>query len=250
MSMNRSARRALLVDVGNSRVKWRVAGGDAEGVCPIDALSKGAPLAWHSLPEPDWVMISLVSTGDLREGLRRWCVDHWGKEPSFADSVTPVPGLRNAYADPGQLGVDRWLALVAARRLAEGPVVVVDCGTAITMDLLDEDGVFRGGMIVPGRSVFESAFRTRVPYLAAAAARAPAFPADNTADAIALGIQTAVVASLDRFVDNARALVGCAPAVRLTGGDGPWLDALWNGESTVHENLVLDGLSSLMELYD
>ena len=248
MSSTRSARRALLVDVGNSRVKWRVAGGDAEGVCPLDALSDGAPLAWHSLKKPDWVMISVVSAGGLREGLRRWCVAEWRIEPRFADSVTPVPGLRNAYADPAQLGVDRWLALVAARRLADGPVVVVDCGTAITMDLLDEAGVFRGGMIIPGRRILESAFSTRVPYLDAAAARAPSFPANNTADAIALGIQTAVVASLERFTDNARALVGRDSVVRLTGGDGPWLSALWGGDSTVHENLVLDGLNSLMEL--
>ncbi len=240
----------MLVDVGNSRVKWRMTGErNAAGVCPVDATLDGVPPTWRSLPKPACVLVSLVANPARRDAMTRWCREAWDVAPRFARSTSPVPGMTNGYADPAQLGVDRWLAMVAARRLGDEPAVVIDCGTAITMDLVDRSGVFVGGMIVPGRRVLESVFQARVPYLAKATERFPPFPANNTADGIALGIGTALVASMDRFIDNSRALTGDEPVIRVTGGDGPWLRDHWGGKMTFHENLVLDGLYTLMEFH-
>lgn len=242
-------RRVLLVDVGNSRVKWRLTGGDCtEGSCPVDALAQGVPLAWGALPTPEWVLVSLVAGERSRDELRRWCAERWSVVPRFVDSTTAVPGMQNRYANPAQLGVDRWLAMIAVRRLGHCAAVVVDCGTAITMDLLDRDGVFHGGMILPGRRMLETVLRHRVPYLDEASEPSPRFPADNTANAIALGIHTALVASLSRFVDNSAALLGEMPMIHVTGGDGRWFQSLSERSATLHENLVLDGLQVLMEL--
>lgn len=244
-----AAPRVLLVDVGNSRIKWRLTGDAyAEGFCPLNVLTNGVPLAWKSLPAPEWVMVSQVSNDPVREGLRQWCAERWNVVAHFADATSKVPGIENHYGDPRQLGVDRWLAMVAARRLGDEAVIVIDCGTAITMDLVNRDGIFLGGMILPGRRMSEAAFRQRVPYLEPASESEPAFPSTNTSDAIALGIRTALVASLDRFVDNATALLGEKPVLRFTGGDGRWLRALYIGDAHVHLNLVLDGLQILTEL--
>lgn len=243
------ARRVLLVDVGNSRVKWRLTGDDGtEGSCPVDVLAHGVPLVWGSLQTPEWVLVSLVAGERARVELRRWCAEHWSVVPRFVDSTTVVPGMQNRYANPGQLGVDRWLAMIAVRRIGDAASVVVDCGTAITMDLLDRDGVFHGGMILPGRRILETALQHRVPYLDEVQGPSGKFPADNTADAIVLGIHTALVASLNRFVDNSAALLGETPMIHVTGGDGRWFQSLNERNATLHENLVLDGLQVLMEL--
>lgn len=242
-------RGALLVDMGNSRVKWRHTGvRNCDGSCPNESLVDGAPLSWRALVPPKWVLIAAMPGQAPREGLAAWCRGQWDVEARFADALSEVPGLENRYANPTQLGVDRWLALIAARRLGGGPVVVVDCGTAITVDLVDGTGVFHGGMILPGRRLLESAFSERVAHLELPAERPATFPADNTADAIALGIEYAVVASLDRFIENCRPFTRDEPpTVYLTGGDGPWLSERWDHPHSVHGNLVLDGLNFLME---
>jgi type III pantothenate kinase len=239
--------RALLVDVGNSRIKWRSTAGGGDGASPVNSLDDGVPSAWHDLAPPERVLVSKVGSGPRREGIEQWCVNQWGVTPRFVDSTTNVPGIRNGYADPAQLGVDRWLAIIAARRLDPVTTVVVDCGTAITMDLLDRDGLFRGGMILPGRRLLESVFPSRIPYLDASSPSEVPFPATNTGDAIALGIHTAIVASLDRFIENSGLLTQDQPRVRITGGDGPWLRDMSQRDVIVHENLVLDGLYILME---
>lgn len=234
----------LLVDVGNSRVKWRWQGHDRH--CAVDELVDGVPPPWQALPSPTGVRISVVSA-PRRAAMVAWCLSRWGIDPCCPDGATPLPGVVNGYAEPAQLGVDRWLALAAVRALGAQPALVVDAGTAVTMDLLDGDGLFRGGMILPGRRLLGAAFRQQVPYLDAAAEKTPDFPARTTADAIALGAQFALVASLERFIDNARSLLGEEPALHLTGGDGAWLQSRHVGPAALHRNLVLDGLSLLKE---
>jgi type III pantothenate kinase len=240
----------LLVDIGNSRLKWRFGGRfQAQGVCPLDGLSAGVPSVWSRLPAPRLVMASRVPVDDLCEALVRWCLQHWKLAPRFVRSTDPVPGMENRYRDPARLGIDRWLAVVAVRhKVRNVPVVVVDCGTAITMDLLSQDGVFLGGMILPGKNMLERGFLHRVPYLDSVSSSYEEFPADNTADAIALGLRTALVASLDRFVENSTTILGLVPALHITGGDGYWFQSLITREAVMHDNLVLDGLQTLMEM--
>ncbi len=239
----------LLVDVGNSRIKWRLmnGGSNLEGVCEHRALADRGPLQWHSMLKPDSVLVSAVSGKDKNLALKSLCRRLWGLDPEFVRTTGAACGVRNGYKDPEQLGVDRWLALLAARMLSVSCTVVIDCGTAITADLLDRDGCFRGGMILPGLRMQEAAFRDYVPHLAAAASGDTEFPADNTADAILLGIRTSIVAAMDQFVENAASLTEVQPLVRLTGGDGPWLSLHWPRLLELHDNLVLDGLQVLLE---
>ncbi len=234
----------LLLDAGNSRVKWRfLEDGQAvsSGVVEYAELAGVAPAAWAAL-HPERVVVSLVHLGDARRLLQRCCETLWGIHPEFAVSARRGYGVVNGYEDPATLGVDRWLALVAARALYAGDVVVVDAGTAMTVDWLDRDGVFRGGMIVPGRRVLESVFARRVPQLAAGTDQPVRFPAGNTVDAVALGIQSALVAALDRFIDNAASAGADEIRILLTGGDAGWLQALWQAPVSLCDNLVLDGL--------
>ncbi|MCZ7599940.1 MAG: type III pantothenate kinase [Gammaproteobacteria bacterium] len=142
------------------------------------------------------------------KALAAWCRGQWDVEARFADALTEVPGLENRYANPAQLGVDRWLALIAARRLGGGPVVVVDCGTAITVDLVDGAGVFHGGMILPGRRLLESAFTERVAHLELPAERPKTFPADNTAGRHRP--RASSTPSLPRWIDSSK-IAGRSP---------------------------------------
>ena len=249
MTLPGSRPAALLVDVGNTRVKWRITGpGESSGFCSIDELAAGAPPSWSDAPSPGRVLVSLTGRPELATALKEWTMTRWRVAPEFPDSSVAVPGMRNRYANPLQLGVDRWLALIAVRRSDHGPVVVVDCGTAMTVDLMNGSGDFLGGMIVPGREVLESVFKQRVPYLDSHRAGAARFPADDTRGAITLGVRFALVASVERFVDNAARLVGAAPTVHVTGGDASWLCGHLPAGVLRHENLVLDGLEILLEL--
>lgn len=146
----------LLVDIGNSRLKW--------ATTAPDGLVVGAAIENHALTEarlaeawgrlskpPDRLAISCVSAARLAEIVCLAAVRLWPAITVFeAKSEAQAFGVTNAYLQPEKLGVDRWLALLAARRHHASPVCIADCGTAITLDLLDEHGRHLGGMISPG----------------------------------------------------------------------------------------------------
>jgi type III pantothenate kinase len=141
----------LTIDAGNSRVKW---GAYAHGAW----LAQDAALPeqitqlaarWRALGVPASIVVSNVAGDAVRAALEQQLLQlpvaaHWIKSSAAAH------GVRNHYRNPAQLGVDRWMALIGARRLQAGPSVVVLSGTALTVDALTADGDFLGGLIAPG----------------------------------------------------------------------------------------------------
>jgi len=149
----------LLVDIGNSRIKWAysvdgdfVAVGETSGGVEI---SLGAMLGSGQLP--DAIRIANVAGADAGLRIAAGLQKHFGISPVLARSAAAGAGIRNGYSDPGQLGIDRWLALCGAYVRYKGPVCVVDAGTATTIDVVSGTGEHQGGLILPGPGLMQGA---------------------------------------------------------------------------------------------
>lgn len=148
----------LLIDIGNTRLKWAVfrngklsqthAFNYAEGV-----LSEYFSHTWSALDRPESVyLVSVVGT-DIEAALNEWCFTRWGIEATHLKSQRYCCGVRNGYTEYRRLGIDRWAAIIAAYRLTNSAVCVIDSGTAFTCDAVSRDGQHLGGLIVPGSSM-------------------------------------------------------------------------------------------------
>jgi type III pantothenate kinase len=192
----------LLVDAGNTRVKWAIA---VDGAAPgewvahgaaahADLDSLGAAWAAHA---PTRAIVSNVAGVALGERLAALLP----VAPSWFVSRAELAGLRNRYRDPSRLGADRFAAALGARALAPGrALVVANCGTATTVDALSRDGEFLGGMILPGLGLMLRSLArntAQLPQVAAGSSLPPVF-ADNTDEAILSGCIAAQVGAIER----------------------------------------------------
>ncbi len=142
----------LLIDAGNSRIKWRLLeAGDvlSEGSHGWDVWRDGATAAWHAIT-PKRIVLASVAGTEREEALAALCHQLWQLDLELLSSSAVACGLRNAYQEPGRLGIDRWAAMVGAYHRVKGAVLVIDAGSAITCDLIDDQGHHLGGLIAPG----------------------------------------------------------------------------------------------------
>lgn len=238
----------LFIDIGNSRLKWAAWDGaewHAEGSIAADAN----PADWlGAVPRPQGVWIASVSAEERVARVTAACGAMWNIEPVRLRTPATACGVRCAYADPARLGIDRWLAVVAAFREAQGAAVVFDCGTAITMDAVTADGEHLGGLIIPGISLMRRA-------LYGSTAGIPdegdegdvGLLARDTRSAVSGGSLYAAVAFTQRVAGELRAHLGPATRVLLTGGDAERLHPLLNGDVEWHPRLVMEGMLAMVE---
>jgi len=156
----------LLVDLGNTRLKWAVLRDGRLGqvtAVPHAADGSDAPAltAWEQLAVPLRVLVGSVAGPECDRALTAHSRRLWNLEPRFVRARAEALGVTNGYDSPEKLGVDRWLALLAAHADGRGAACVVDCGTAVTIDVLDDAGRHRGGLIVPGLQLMGECLRTR-----------------------------------------------------------------------------------------
>lgn len=231
----------LLVDAGNSRIKWGLY--EAGQWRDRDALptSDMAALAerWRML-EPAWVGISNVA-GEAFAGLVASVFSGQGGKVYWLRPEAAAHGIRNRYAQPASLGADRYAALIAARQRDLGHVVVAGLGTALTVDALTADGEFLGGMILPGyrtmlRSLEQSTHGVRV-----GPGQWAAFPV-NTSDAVETGILSALVGALEAQRGRLEAQTGAVATILLSGGDAVLVRPHLREPALLAEDLVLEGL--------
>lgn len=242
-----TAKTALLVDLGNTRLKWALLG--REGLAPAHAAPYGPPgiaeaarVAWKGLARPDRILVGSVAGPDRDAELRAVARELWASEPDFAKAQAQAAGVTSGYDSPGQLGVDRWLALVAVHADRRGATCVVDCGTAVTIDLIDGSGLHRGGLILPGLRLMQECLlaRTRIPPF-------PVLPAQvdlgrETAAAVANGALLAVVGAVRETLVRAARTLGRPPRLVIAGGDARALAAALEGTAELRPDLVLEGL--------
>ncbi len=151
---------SLLIDMGNSSIKWAVKRHDrleiGKPIMPIGGNFDFGE-AWKYIDPPARVLVSNVLGKDAGQALQQWIRRHRAVTAEFIRSCARGYGVENGYLIPEQLGADRWICLIAARAEFKGPVCIVDCGTAITVDVLDATGRHQGGVICPGVRLMQDA---------------------------------------------------------------------------------------------
>ncbi|TFG83468.1 MAG: type III pantothenate kinase [Chromatiales bacterium] len=149
----------LLVDIGNSRIKWAFGVADrfvAQGEAFGD-VEPSLGVMLESRYEPEEIRVANVAGADAGFRIAALLAERFRIKPVFAGSAAVGAGIRNGYSDPGQLGIDRWLALCGAFSRYKAPICVVDTGTATTLDLVTGDGKHKGGLILPGIELMQLA---------------------------------------------------------------------------------------------
>lgn len=232
----------LDIDVGNTLLKWRtVEAGVVQdrGRCPTKELTTAMPAEWPAQIER--VRISNVAGPVVAGLLLAYCEARWNCQPEFAVSRHQAAGVTNSYSDPSRMGVDRWLAMLAAFNDCKGACCVVDCGSAITVDYVEQDGQHRGGFIIPGlRLMSESLQRNTAEVLVDRNIdQFETAPGRHTSAAVAHGINFAFKALQEKLTSELHEDV--LGALYITGGDGVLFYQL-AGVGQLHPDLVMEGL--------
>lgn len=230
-----------VIDAGNTRVKWGVwdaAGWQARGALGHHELAELAGLAAQWGPAPRVVACSVA--GAAVDAAIADAVAGVGGTLRWFRATAACAGVRNGYAQPGQLGADRWAALIGAWDLLGADCLVVCAGTATTVDVLRAEAgraVFAGGVILPGFDLMCDALARHTARLPRAQGSWVAWP-DNTDDAITSGCLHAQAGAIERLHRQA----GGACPVLLTGGGSDRLAPLLALPLRQVDDLVLRGL--------
>lgn len=239
----------LLLDLGNTRLKWALQaqpdGWLARGAVDWQGEDLAAALtsAWTGLPPPARVIAASVVDAAREAQVAAVAERLFACTPTWLRTPAHACGVRNAYAEPQRLGVDRFLAMVAAHADGHAPCVLAGVGTALTLDALAGDGQHLGGLIAPGPRLMQQSL------LDATARVRPERPgeivelADNTADAVASGCWQAAAALVERFATRSAARLGATPALILGGGDAAPLLPLLLLPARLSQDGVLRGLA-------
>jgi type III pantothenate kinase len=232
-----------LFDLGNSRLKFVEANDQLDRIRHVDHDGVGFANGWEQqLPARfDTAWIASVGAPGLATALVDALCSRC-RRISFVRTQRSFAGVRIAYAEPSRLGVDRFLALLAARARAGAPSLVVGVGTALTIDLIDADGLHRGGRIAPSPTLMRDSLHARAPQLPARGGSYAPF-ADETASALASGCEGAALALIAQSAQAAKAMLGTAPRVLLHGGGAAALHPALD-DAMLAPALVIEGLAS------
>ncbi len=242
----------LEIDAGNSRIKWRVQGYAAG---QKKQLAKGVFVAARQ-PEDlaadldrllasladmaiDKVLVSNVRGKTFAAELEACCKRQLDTDPVFAKIENHQNGVSSSYTEPGRMGIDRWLAMQSVYAGNRAAACIVDCGSAMTIDLLNADGQHGGGFIVPGLTLLQSSLHSSTAELPFQAAQHYAIePGASTSQAIQHGAINMQLGMLQRVYRN----WATQRQWYLCGGDAELLASFIEWPCSLQPDLVLDGL--------
>lgn len=249
----------LVIDIGNTRIKWAVY---ASAHPKAQMVSSAATLLescdellhshWRGMPAPSGMLGCAVAG----EAVRRRVEDQlqeWGVEPRWLVAGAEAGGVVNGYEHPNRLGADRWAALIGARaRMVDAaasgqaprPALAVMVGTAVTVDALDGEGRFLGGLILPGFGLMLRALETGTAGLRVPNGEVRDFPT-NTSDALMSGGVDAIAGAVERMARRLERHCGQAPTVLLSGGAASKLAQSMGVPHEHVETLIFEGLLRL-----
>lgn len=232
----------LVVDAGNSRLKWGLH--DGQGWVCRDAVDNAdiARLAhdWEKLAPPQEIVVCNVAGPEIKTTLGA-LLQRWPAAPRWVVAQARQCGVTNGYTEPAQLGPDRWAALIGAHHLVKGACIVVNAGTAVTVDALTKQGVFLGGLILPGLDLMQAALSTGTAAVRAEKGCLEKFPT-NTADAVYSGAVQAIAGAVERMARELDQAGNEESTLVFSGGSADELSPLLNRPVTLVDNLVLEGM--------
>lgn len=225
----------LLIDIGNTRLKWATCENGVwseQQACLHKSTTDYATLftqLWAQLPQPTAIWAVNVAGAALANALNTWTQQHWQQKVNFATSQRLQCGIHNEYDYPTQLGSDRWLAVIAARQVqSTGQICVIDCGTAVTIDVVTAENHYIGGLIAPGRLTMQQGLFKQTDALAELFQQptaAPQLTATNTTHGIQSGCLYAEVGLIHYIYSQLQQHT--TTTLILTGGGAaellPWL---------------------------
>lgn len=235
----------LLLDIGNTRIKW--------GVEDLGIIKAGMPIEykrtnytdiirqnWGRLNTPQSLAVSSVTAIQTTLQLIEIATGLWPDiKVCMAKSQAQGYSVTNAYQQVDKLGVDRWLGLIALQHFYSGNSSIVDCGTAITIDCLDNNGLHLGGLISPGLQLMKNALCQETEDLTLASTSYPVGLSNFTESAIYSGTLYAAAGLIEKAINNLCA----SETIVLTGGDAELLAGFLGFESIIEPDLVLKGLA-------
>jgi type III pantothenate kinase len=242
----------LALDIGNTRLKWAIYDQPRPGAAllqhgavfleTIDELAEGP---WKGLPTPNGMLGCVVAGDAVRQRVEEQ-MEPWDLEPHWVVSSAGAAGIFNGYDHPNRLGADRWVALAGARSrvLAAGkprPALVVMVGTAVTVDALDTDGRFLGGLILPGFGLMLRALEMGTAGLKVPTGEVVDFPT-NTSDALMSGGANAIAGAIERQHRRLLARCGEEPMLLMTGGAAVKLAPITDLRFETADSLIFEGL--------
>ncbi|MBK6632621.1 MAG: type III pantothenate kinase [Betaproteobacteria bacterium] len=233
----------LAIDCGNTRLKWGVHDGVrwlAQGLLDYAELTNLADLL-RAQPRASRAVVCNVA-GEPAGGTVLSALTLLGMPWVEVKSHSAQCGVRNLYDKPEQLGADRWAALIGARALHDGACLAVSAGTATTVDVLDAEGTFQGGLILPGVELMCRALAAGTAQLPMADGRFAGLPR-NTMSAIVSGCLHAQAGAVERMFEQVSAYPGAVCLVS-GGAAGQFFDLLRVPKRSI-DNLVLEGLARI-----
>ncbi|OOG55494.1 type III pantothenate kinase [Rhodanobacter sp. C03] len=238
----------LLLDLGNTRLKWALQAQPGAWLAQAAVdwqtdVAAALDVAWAGLPRPVMVVAASVVDSEREAQVSASVSRLFDRLPHWLHTPASACGVRNAYAEPQRLGVDRFLAMLAAHANGAAPCVLAGVGTALTLDALTADGQHLGGLIAPGPQLMQQSL------LGATVRVRPQRPgeilelADNTADAVTSGCWQAAAALIERFATRMAPRMGGSPMLLLDGGDAATLLPLLSLPAQLSRDGVLRGLA-------
>lgn len=251
MNLNR---KRWLIDLGNSRLKCAA----------LDAQGKRGEVTAISHAQPNPMTALLECIGPERSDGEAWlasvasvertmavteALQEAGLRVSRIHSQARCGRLQIAYREPARLGVDRFLAMLAASERNDGPWLIVSAGTALTVDLLGSDGVHVGGLIAPMPAQMRAVLAQQIEQLDLPDGKALDF-ADDSADALASGARAAGLGLVERCLRKARERFGTTPTLLVTGGGAGFLADIDHTAMIQLPSLVIDGMASYVHVVE
>lgn len=228
----------LAIDAGNTRIKWGV----YDGTWLVQGAAGLAELPGLIQQYPSLRQAVVANVAGLQVGANiQMLLEQYEIAIQWVSAQAQACGVTNCYAQPVQLGSDRWAALVAAWNLKQTACVVASAGTALTVDAVSSRGEFLGGLILPGFFMMRQALMANTAGVVAIDGHLEDFP-KTTGDAVHSGALHAMAGAVERMRTTLEAHEGAPPQLLLTGGDAPTLLAALSGVGEIVDNLVLEGL--------
>ena len=237
----------LFADIGNQYFKWSL--GDSNGAfkSELSDLEEHFKHQFTDVTDVTDAYFVCVAQREVAERFGYLVEAKWNFSPKEVVPVAEQCGVKNRYKEINQLGADRWAAVVGAWNITQGATIVIDCGTAVTVDALTADGEFIGGSIMPGIQLSHESLHRRAPGIMETPRLAPTIPAQSTEQAVSSGVVHGVVGGIEELLKRYRIITGELTRVIITGGDA---ELVMEHSSENYEyvfDLVFRGLALIAE---